>query len=285
MINKHLTILTILICLFIGMSLQAEVLLELFGQPRQGELLKGKLSGEVDSILLDNQPVALNDSIFYLGFSRDAEVDHKLFLQFSNGDTITTKFKIWPKQYKISEINTLPKKYTDTKPNKKRLARINREQEEREQIFHNISCNELLYAREYIRPVPEARISTTYGAQRILNGVARKPHYGVDVAIAKGTPVKAMASGIVVLAADFYYNGKYIIIDHGLGISSHYMHLSKMMIKQGDIVKAGDFIGAVGSTGRSTGPHLHWGLRWIDDFMDPESVFNLDESFLVMRKQ
>lgn len=283
--KQYLIILMIIFCSYFGLYLKAEILVELYGKPLQGELLKGLVSDQVESVLLDNQPVALNDTIFFIGFSRDAEVDHKLHLQLANGDTISTKFKVWPKEYKISVINTLPKKYTNTKPNKQRLARINREQDLKDSIFHELSCNELLFAKEYIRAVPEARVSTTYGAQRILNGVARKPHYGIDVAIPKGTPVKAMASGIVVLAADFYYNGNYIIIDHGLGISSHYMHLSKLMIKKGDIVKVGDFIGAVGSTGRSTGPHLHWGLRWHDDYLDPESVFNLDESFLVVRKK
>jgi hypothetical protein len=106
------------------------------------------------------------------------------------------------------------------------------------------------------------RISGVFGSQRILNGQPRQPHYGIDIAVPKGTPVRAPASGLVTLVKDLYFSGWTIIINHGLGLNSTFLHLDSTAISVGDTVQRGSIIGTVGSTGRSTGPHLDWRLDW-----------------------
>ena len=119
----------------------------------------------------------------------------------------------------------------------------------------------------------EGRISSPFGAQRVINGVKQKHHSGVDIAVPTGTPIKATADGMVVLAEnDLFYTGGTILIAHGGGIVSGYSHLSSLSVKNGDVVKAGDIIGLSGSTGRSTGPHLHFTLSWNDIRIAPEFI-------------
>jgi len=116
----------------------------------------------------------------------------------------------------------------------------------------------------------EGRISGVYGSQRILNGEPRQPHYGLDIAGPRGSPVLAPAAGIVRLASrDFYYTGGTVIIDHGHGVSSSFLHLDRVEVNVGDKVEAGDLIGALGATGRATGPHLDWRVNWFDVRLDP----------------
>ena len=106
------------------------------------------------------------------------------------------------------------------------------------------------------------RISGVFGSQRILNGTPRQPHYGIDIAAPHGTPIQAPASGLVTLVKDLYFSGWTVIINHGLGLNSSFLHLDQVSINIGDNVSRGDNIGTVGSTGRSTGPHLDWRLDW-----------------------
>ena len=113
------------------------------------------------------------------------------------------------------------------------------------------------------------RISGIYGSQRILNGKPRQPHYGIDVAAPVGVAVRAAAAGQVTMATDLYFTGGTIIIDHGYGLNSTYSHLHDMLVKTGDMVSRGTVIGSVGSTGRSTGPHLDWRINWQNKRLDP----------------
>ena len=116
-------------------------------------------------------------------------------------------------------------------------------------------------------------ISGVYGSQRILNGKPRWPHYGIDIAANQGTKIKSSASGIVTMAEpDLYYTGGTIIMDHGHGISTIYSHLAKLNVQVGDEVLQGDIIGTVGSTGRSTGPHLDFRVNWFQTRLDPMSI-------------
>jgi murein DD-endopeptidase MepM/ murein hydrolase activator NlpD len=116
----------------------------------------------------------------------------------------------------------------------------------------------------------EGRISGRFGNQRIYNGIAKSPHSGMDIAVPQGTPVKAPASGIVTFAdTDLYLTGGTLLIDHGHGVSSNFLHMSRIDVKVGDRVEQGQVVGAVGMTGRATGPHLHWGLNWFNVRLDP----------------
>lgn len=116
----------------------------------------------------------------------------------------------------------------------------------------------------------KGRISGVYGSQRILNGEPRRPHLGIDIAAPKGTPVQASAAGVVTLAEkDLYFTGGTIIVEHGHGLSSVYSHLSRIDVRKGQSVSRGQTIGAIGSTGRSTGPHLDWRINWYQERLDP----------------
>jgi len=117
------------------------------------------------------------------------------------------------------------------------------------------------------------RISGVYGSQRIVNGKPLRPHYGVDIAALPGTPVRAAAAGTVSLAhGDLYFSGKTVIVDHGLGVSTLYIHMQELRVSTGDRVTQGQIIGTIGTTGRSTGPHLHWGLNLGQEYLDPATV-------------
>jgi murein DD-endopeptidase MepM/ murein hydrolase activator NlpD len=116
-------------------------------------------------------------------------------------------------------------------------------------------------------------VSGVFGSQRYYNGEPRRPHYGVDVAAPTGTPIVAPAGGVITLAdMDMYFEGGLVFLDHGQGVTSLMMHMSRIDVKAGDRVEQGDVLGAVGGTGRATGPHLHWGLYWRGAWLDPERL-------------
>ena len=122
----------------------------------------------------------------------------------------------------------------------------------------------------FVWPVT-GRISGVYGSQRIYNGTHGTPHYGVDIARPEGTPVLAPAAGEVTLAEpDLFYSGGTVILDHGYGFSSSFLHLSEVHVSLGDLLSAGDLIGAIGATGRATGPHLDWRMSWFSQRIDPQ---------------
>ena len=129
------------------------------------------------------------------------------------------------------------------------------------------------FKEEFIIPVDDAIITGVYGSQRILNGIPKSPHYGLDFAAKEGVEVKAMLDGIVTLAeSDMYYTGGTIIFDHGHGVGTLFMHMKNVYVKKGQKIKQGDVVGTVGKTGRATGPHLDIRLNWFDVKLDPSSV-------------
>ena len=173
--------------------------------------------------------------------------------------------EIKPFEYKSQHITL--KDSAMVSPPAKTLKRI--ESELAEQIaaygtFSESRPSNLIFDR----PVP-GRLSSPFGLQRFFNGKPRNPHSGLDFAAPKGTPVKSPADGRVLLIGDYYFNGLTIFVDHGQGVISMFCHLSEINLLPGDIVKRGDVIGAVGSTGRSTGPHLHWNVSLNNARVDP----------------
>ena len=163
---------------------------------------------------------------------------------------------------------TLPSKMVDL--DKKTLARVKTESKAVHEAFAGFVPHPL-WKGQFVEPV-RGKISGRFGSRRVINGQPRKPHSGEDIAAPKGTPVVAMNDGIVRLTADQFFSGKGVIVDHGVGLFSMYFHLSSVDVEHGQVVKKGQVIGKVGSTGRATGPHLHWGVRLNGARVDPYSL-------------
>uniref|UniRef100_UPI004049903B M23 family metallopeptidase n=1 Tax=Candidatus Saccharicenans sp. TaxID=2819258 RepID=UPI004049903B len=166
---------------------------------------------------------------------------------------------------------TVDQKYVT--PPREVLARIKRESELLALVYSSTSPDWLVEG-PFILPC-DGKLTPNFGQQRIYNNVPRSVHTGVDIAVPAGHPIKAMNSGRVVLASDLYYSGKTVIIDHGLGLFSSYSHLSKLLVRRGEMVRTGQVVGLAGSTGLSTGPHLHWAVKIYEARVDPLSLLEL----------
>ncbi|NOT88734.1 MAG: M23 family metallopeptidase [Lysobacter sp.] len=180
--------------------------------------------------------------------------------------------EILPRDWPIETIDGVPPDTVNPPP--EIAARIAREQSSVAAVRTRDDARED-FAQPFIWPV-QGRISGRFGNQRVYNGTPKSPHSGMDIAAANGTPVKAPAAGIVTFASpSLYLTGGTVVIDHGAGISSNFLHLSRIDVKVGDRVEQGQVFGAVGATGRATGPHLHWGMNWFDARIDPLLVLEL----------
>ena len=241
------------------------VTLEMNGAFTQGGIIMGRTDPGV-KLSLDDRPVRVSvDGVFVLGFGRDAEPDATLVAKAPDGSEERKALKISKRTYNIQRIDGLPQKYVEPKPEV--LARIRRENA-KIGIVRKIDTDRPYFAEGFIWPA-KGRISGVYGSQRVLNGVPKRPHFGVDVAGPVGSPVVAPAGGIVRLAEkDLYYTGGTVIIDHGHGLSSAFLHMHSVTAKVGEEVKRGAQIGTIGATGRATGPHLDWRINWFDVRVD-----------------
>ena len=179
--------------------------------------------------------------------------------------------KVQKRKYNIQRIDGLEEKKVN--PPEEVYERIKKENKLIAKA-RNIDTDLDYFKDGLIIPVEDAIITGVYGSQRILNGEPKWPHYGIDFAQKKGTPIKAMLNGVATLVeSDLYYTGGTLIFDHGHGISTLYMHMDKIFVEIGQKVNQGDVIGTVGSTGRSTGPHLDVRLNWFQTRLDPQSAF------------
>lgn len=176
------------------------------------------------------------------------------------------RVNITPRDWPIERVDGVPPKTVSPPPAIAR--RISREQAQVSRA-RRTSTDDIGFAEHFVWPV-KGRISGRFGNQRVYNGTPGSAHSGMDIAVATGTPVAAPASGVVVLAEpDLYLTGGTLLIDHGHGIGSNFLHLSELDVAVGDRVEQGQMIGKVGSTGRATGPHLHWGMTWYSVRIDP----------------
>ncbi|KPZ51960.1 M23 family metallopeptidase [Pseudoalteromonas sp. P1-25] len=240
--------------------------LELKGHLTQGGLVTGKLEN-VKTVSLDGKTLKLTQNgDFVFGFGRDAESKHTLEWVDRNGKTHTQDLMITKRDYKIDKITGVAKKYVS--PPKEVSARISREAQA---IRKARAVNsDLQYFLDPVLKPAQGRISGVYGSQRYFNGEPRRPHFGLDIANKTGSPVYAPISGTVVFAdPDLYYSGGTLIIDHGHGVTSTYIHLSKLDVKVGDTITQGDKVAEIGATGRVTGPHLDWRFNWEGERLDP----------------
>ncbi len=271
---KNLLKFTFIFALFFALSLKGQSV-QYFGKAMPGGLIVAKAPGCVLATL-NNDTLKIDPrGYFIFGFDRDAKGTFLLKVKFKSNRVAFKKFVLHKRKYKVQRINHLKRKYV--RPPKKDLKRIVKERKiknEKRKLIGKIDT--AFYAAGFIRPVKGGRISSLFGSQRILNGVPKSPHNGLDIAVPCGTSVYAMTDGIVRLVADnFYFSGNFILIDHGQGLSSVYLHLQKTFVKEGEIVHKGEKIGEVGSTGRATGPHLHWGVMWYKKRIDPALVLKI----------
>ena len=241
----------------------------------QGKFLQGHfILGITDpnaKILVGKQEVKVSDDgNFVFGIDRDQKYDLTITKIFKGKKTTITK-KVLKRKYNIQRIDGLEEnKVTPPESVYKRIKKENNAIGEARAINSNLQ----FFKENFIMPV-EGIISGVYGSQRILNGKPRWPHYGIDIAAKQGTMIKSSGSGIVTMAEDdLYYTGGTVIMDHGHGISTIYSHIENVLVSVGDNINQGDIIGTVGSTGRSTGPHLDFRVNWFQTRLDPMSVIN-----------
>ena len=242
--------------------------IEFEGKFIQGHYIIGTTNPSA-KIIIDNKEVKVSkDGFFVFGIDRDRKFDLTI-TKIQNGTKEKIIKKVLKRKYNIQRIDGLEESKV-TPPE----SVYNRIKEENKKIGKARAINSDLtfFKKQFIMPV-DGIISGVYGSQRILNGKPKWPHYGIDIAAKKGTMIKSSGSGIVTMAEDdLYYTGGTIIMDHGHGISTIYSHLENVMVSVGDKINQGDIIGTVGSTGRSTGPHLDFRVNWFQTRLDPMTI-------------
>ena len=204
---------------------------------------------------------------FVFGIGRDASGTAVVKIKQPGTGVIEHRIAVTPRDWPIEKINGVPPSTVNPPP--EIAKRIEREQAQVVAVRARNDAREDYAERFFVWPV-QGRISGRFGNQRVYNGTPKSPHSGMDIAAANGTPVKAPAAGIVSFASpSLYLTGGTVVIDHGAGVSSNFLHLSRIDVKVGDRVEQGQVFAAVGATGRATGPHLHWGMNWFDVRIDP----------------
>ena len=242
----------------------------------KGKFIQGGfIIGETEpgsKVTIDKRKVKVTkEGFFVFGLGRDRKYDVTITIK-SNGKTKKIVKMVQKRKYNIQRIDGLDeKKVTPPEEVYERIKKENKLIAEARAIDSDL----VFFKDNFIIPVDDAVITGVYGSQRILNGIPKWPHYGLDFAQDEGTQVKAMISGTVTLAEpNLYYSGGTLIFDHGHGISTLYMHMHEIFVEKGQKITQGDIIGTVGSTGRATGPHLDVRLNWFSTRLDPSTVLN-----------
>ena len=243
--------------------------LQFEGQLQQGGFIWGKVPPG-SKVRLDGRSLdVLHDGTTFAGFSRDAT--GQAVVSVEGPAACTETLHVAPREYDIQRVEGVPA--ATVNPPQEQLDRIRREgalvraarasRLDRPDLIASVLAG-------FVWPV-QGPISGVYGSQRYYNGEPRRPHFGVDVAAPEGATVRAPAAGIVTLAEpDLFYSGGTVILDHGYKLSSTFLHMSAVSVHAGDELKPGDIIGAVGATGRATGPHLDWRMNWREVRIDPQ---------------
>lgn len=235
----------------------------------QGGLVIGRAPRGAQAVQLDGVELPLTpEGFFLMAFDRDAENSASLSTVLQDGQKLEQFITVAPGNWRIEHVAANPTGGAKTNAEFQarrgaELARIN--------AARAIRSNGTGWRQEFIRPV-SGRISGLFGAQRIYNGTPGSYHSGMDIAAATGTDFVAPADGVVTLAATeaFTLEGHLLMMDHGMGLNSAFLHCSTLLVKEGDFVRQGQVIGRVGATGRASGPHLHWGMKWNSARVDPK---------------
>ena len=238
------------------------------GTFQQGGLVLGQLA-EGETVSYKGKSLKINNkNQFLLGFGRNepSEVEITVHDQLGERNII---LNIAARDYAIQKIEGVPQKTVN--PSKEHLNRIQQDAASVRKARRLIS-NQDDFTAGFIEP-SSGPITGVYGSQRFYNGVPKSPHYGIDYAAPIGTPVIAPAGGIITLVHnDMFYSGGTLILDHGHGLSSTFLHLSQILVTQGQRVTPGMVIAKIGASGRATGPHLDWRMNWLDQRIDPQLV-------------
>ena len=242
--------------------------LQLNGDFIQGGLVHGLVEPASVRLYLDGvETVIHTDGRFILGFDRDAPPQMKLQIVRSDRQKCIRPLQVRKREYDIQRIDGLPPKKVT--PAAETLPRIRAEANAIKTARARLDAR-VDYRSGFQWPVV-GPISGVYGSQRVLNGEPRRPHYGVDIAVPVGTPVAAPAPGIVTYVnSDMYFSGGTIVLDHGHGLSSSFLHLHTVQVEVGQTINQGEIIATVGATGRVTGPHLDWRMNWRGAYIDPQ---------------
>lgn len=236
--------------------------------PVQGSAIVARAPSAATAVFFNGAPVALTpDGFFLIGFDRDAENSASLVATLADGQRVEQYVPVKPGNWQIQHVNANPLGGAKTTAEFQarrgpELARIN--------AARAIKVMSDGWRQDFVWPL-QGRISGRFGAQRIYNGSPGSYHSGLDIAMPAGTAFVAPADGVVVLAAKdaFTLEGHLLMIDHGMGLNSAFLHCSELLVEEGQTVRQGQIIGKVGATGRASGPHLHWGMKWNAARVDP----------------
>lgn len=237
------------------------------GQLEQGGWLRGQAPAGTVSARLGSQELPLDPAgRFFAAFDRDAPASAELVATLGNGRTVASPISVAPRSWNIERVNVARRSGGPS------ASFMERRRPELEQIYaaRMVNADSPGWSQDFIWPVT-GRISGRFGSQRIYRGEPGSYHTGIDIAGGDGTPYVSPADGVVTLAttSPFSLEGYLLIIDHGQGLNSAFLHSSRIVVRKGDVVKQGQYIGNIGASGRATGPHLHWGLKWRDTRLDP----------------
>jgi murein DD-endopeptidase MepM/ murein hydrolase activator NlpD len=254
-------------------ALSVEPVVEWLGTWQQGGLLLGQVEPGATVIYQGEIIKTTAEGQFLVGFGRNSPARSTFVITDTEGVAAEAEYDIVPRSYPIQKVEGVPQR--TVQPPAGQLQRI-RSDSALVVEARRLVTDKTDFLAGFIKPL-EGPITGVYGSQRFYNGVPKSPHYGLDYAAPKGTIVKAPAAGIVRLAHDdLFYSGGTLIIDHGHGLSSSFLHHSEILVLAGRRVERGDAIARVGSTGRATGPHLDWRMNWLNQRVDPALVL---ESF------
>lgn len=253
----------LLLCVTSYTATAAEIVLD--GVLTQGSLIRAQAPIGAE-VWFNQTPLAVSpNGSFVFGIGRDATLENTLTVEY-NGHSSTFPLAFTKREYDIQQITGVEQKYVE--PPAAVSARIARDAKNVRQVRTTLSTQEAIFATA-LSPA-QGRVSGVYGSQRVFNGQPRNPHFGLDIAGPVGATVKTAWAGKVLLAEDLYFSGLTMIIDHGYGVTSTYMHLHRFTVKVGEQVTQGQKIAEIGATGRVTGPHLDWRINWFQERLDPQ---------------
>lgn len=240
--------------------------LEILGDWQQGAVIIGQVSKGTQVEYKQRKLQVSPEGKFVIGLGRDA-TDTAVITTISNDKIELHSFSVKARTYDIQRVEGVPQ--ATVEPNKEQDERIKREAS-LVTSARKVDLPLVFFAQKFKWPLV-GPISGVYGSQRVYNGIPKTPHYGLDIAMPVGTRVNAPAGGVVTLVhPDMFLSGGTLIIDHGHGLSSTFIHLSKILVKEGDHIAQGQEIALVGKTGRASGPHLHWAMNWFEERVDPQ---------------